>query len=774
MSRFNQNQSQQQGPYGGNNYQNQNQGQGWRNNQNQHNQNNQGYGWRNNQNNTQSNRTSETHSEKKLDLEQALAQMLTSHSAFMNETKANMQQQATQLNNQAAQLRSLEAQMGQMAKLLTERQPGSLPSNLEVNPRRDGNEHVKAVTLRSGKDLETKEKPSTTKEVEAENVIQHSQSDDTNKEQPQEKQSSETSIEAKASIPVPYPQRLKKHKLDKQFTKFMDVFKKLHINIPFADALEQMPSYVKFMKDILSQKRRLADFETVNLTEECSAILQRKLPHKLKDPGSFTIPCTIRNAIFERALCDLGASINLMPLSIFKRLGFGEARPTTVTLQLADRSLKHPRGIIEDVLVKVDKFIFPADFIVLDMEEDKEIPIILGRPFLATGRAMIDVQRGELKLRVQEEEVKFNVFEAVRHPAESDTCFMADIVETIVSSQSGFTDPLETSLVESESENLSDEAKEYVKWMDSFGHNKRKYFESLGEGAKPPVPSIEQPPKMEQKPLPSHLKYAYLGEESTLPVIISSSLTAMEEEKLLRVLRDHKQALGWSLADLKGIHPSMCMHRILLEDGHKPSVEAQRRLNPTMKEVVRKEVLKWLDTRVIYPISDSAWVSPVQVVPKKGGTTVIKTENNILLPSRTVTGWRICIDYRKLNKATRKDHFPLPFLDQMLDRLAGYEYYCFLDGYSGYNQIAIAPEDQEKTTFTCPYGTFAFRRMPFGLCNAPGTFQRCMMAIFSDMVEKTIEIFMDDFSVMGNSFDNCLENLRAVLARCEETNLVLN
>ena len=692
----------------------------------------------------------------------------------MNETKVNMQQQATQLNNQAAQLRSLEAQMGQMANLLTERQQGSLPSNSEVNPRRDENEHVKAVTLRSGKDLETKEKPSVTEEVEAEKVIQPSERDDTNKEQLKEKQSEENITEAKASIPVPYPQRLKKHKLDKQFTKFMDVFKKLHINIPFADALEQMPSYVKFMKDILSQKRRLADFEIVNLTEECSAILQRKLTQKLKDPGSFTIPCTIGNAIFERALCDLGASINLMPLSIFKRLGLGEARPTTVTLQLADISLKHPRGIIEDVLVKVDKFIFPVDFIVLDMEEDKEIPIILGRPFLATGRAMIDVQRGELKLRVQEEEVKFNVFEAVRHPAESDTCFMAEIVEAIVSSQSGLTDPLETSLVENESENLSEEAEEYVKWMDYFGQNRRKYFESLGEGVKTSVPSIEQPPKMEQKPLPSHLKYAYLGVESTLPVIISSSLTAMEEEKLLRVLRDHKQALGWSLADLKGIRPSMCMHRILLEDGHKPSVEAQRRLNPTMKEVVRKEVLKWLDTGVIYPISDSAWVSPVQVVPKKGGITVIRTENNILLPSRTVTGWRICIDYRKLNKATRKDHFPLPFLDQMLDRLAGHEYYCFLDGYSGYNQIAIAPDDQEKTTFTCPYGTFAFRRMPFGLCNAPGTFQRCMMAIFSDMVEKTIEIFMDDFSVMGNSFDNCLDNLRAVLARCEEINLVLN
>ena len=157
---------------------------------------------------------------------------------------------------------------------------------------------------------------------------------------------------------------------------------------------------------------------------------------------------------------------------------------------------------------------------------------------------------------------------------------------------------------------------------------------------------------MEQNPLPSHLKYAYLGAASTLPVIISTYLTEIEEDKLLRVLRDQKNALGWSLTDLKGIRPSMCMHRILLEDGHKPSVEAQRILNPTMKEVVRKEVLKWLNTEVIYPIFDSAWVSLVQVVPKKGRTIIIRTENNTLLPSRTVTEWRICIDYRKLNKAT--------------------------------------------------------------------------------------------------------------------------
>ena len=204
-----------------------------------------------------------------------------------------------------------------------------------------------------------------------------------------------------------------------------------------------------------------------------------------------------------------------MPLSIFRRLGLGEARPTTVTLQLADRSLKHPRGVIEDVLVKVDKFIFPADFIVLYMEEDKEIPIILGRPFLTTGRAMIDVQGGELKLRVQEDEVKFNVFKAVRHPAESDTCFIVETVEAIVSSQSGLIDPLEASLIQSDSEKLGEEAAEYVKWMDSFEPNRRKYYEPLGGNTQTSVPSVKQPPKMEQKPLPSHLRYAYLGNAST-------------------------------------------------------------------------------------------------------------------------------------------------------------------------------------------------------------------------------------------------------------------
>ncbi|GJY55852.1 reverse transcriptase domain-containing protein, partial [Tanacetum coccineum] len=158
----------------------------------------------------------------------------------------------------------------------------------------------------------------------------------------------------------------------------------------------------------------------------------------------------------------------------------------------------------------------------------------------------------------------------------------------------------------------------------------------------------------------------------------------------------------------------------------------------------------------------------------KGGMTVVTNDENELVPTRLVMGWRVCIDYRKLNEATQKDHFHLPFMDQMLERLAGNEYYCFLDGFSGYFQIPIDSKDQEKTTFTCPYGTFAYRRMPFGLCNAPGTFQRCMMAIFHDMIEKTMEVFVDDFSVFGNSFSTCLSNLEKMLKRCEDTNLALN
>jgi hypothetical protein len=190
-----------------------------------------------------------------------------------------------------------------------------------------------------------------------------------------------------------------------------------------------------------------------------------------------------------------------------------------------------------------------------------------------------------------------------------------------------------------------------------------------------------------------------------------------------------------------------------------------------MQVVVKKEVIKLLDVGIIYPVPHSEWVSPVHCVPKKGGLTMVKSE---LILQRIVTGWRMCIDYQKLNKATKKDHFPLPFIDEMLKRLANHAYVCFLDGYSGFMQIPIHPNDQHKTAFTCPYSTFAYRRRPFGLCNAPASFQRCMMAVFSEFIEEIVEVFMDDFFIYGKTFVDCLANLDKVLTRCAEVDLVLN
>nr|GFB03071.1 reverse transcriptase domain-containing protein [Tanacetum cinerariifolium] len=256
--------------------------------------------------------------------------------------------------------------------------------------------------------------------------------------------------------------------------------------------------------------------------------------------------------------------------------------------------------------------------------------------------------------------------------------------------------------------------------------NQKDYFPSVRRDLKVVEPknqsSDDEPLEVELKELPPHLEYAFLGENEKWPVIIAKDLNVNEKSALINVLKSRKKAIAWKLTDIRGIDPEFCSHKILLEEDFSPKVQCQRRVNPKIHDVIKKEVEKLLDAGLIYPISDSPWVSPVHCVPKKGAMTVIKNDKNELVPTRLVTGWRVCIDYRKLNEATRKDHFPLPFMDQMLERLTGNEYYCFLDGFSGYFQIPIDPKDQEKTKFTCPYGTFAYKCIPFGLCNAPGTF----------------------------------------------------
>nr|GEU51369.1 reverse transcriptase domain-containing protein [Tanacetum cinerariifolium] len=476
-----------------------------------------------------------------------------------------------------------------------------------------------------------------------------------------------------------------------------------------------------------------------------------------------------RNRMAEcLALADLGASINLMPFSVWKRLSFPDLTPTCMTLDLADRSISCPVRVAEDVYVKVGSFYFSADFVVVDFDADLRVPLILGRTFLKTRRALIDVFEGELTLRVGKEAITFNLDQTSRYSANySDmTAKRNDVIDMDCEEYSqeflGFSDTISSGnptlyydpIVSATSPTLT-----------PFGNSDFLLKEELKIcEAKSDKSSVDEPPAVELKVLPPHLEYAFLEGGDKLPVIIAKDLSVEEKTTLITVLKSYKRAIAWKLFDIKGINPEFCTHKILMEEDFEPTVQHQRRVNPKIHDVIKQEVIKLLEARLIYPIYDSPWVSPMHCVPKKGGFTVVENEDNELILAPLVTGWRVCIDYRKLNEATRKDHFPLPFMDHMLERLAGNQYYCFLNGFYGYFQIPIDPRDQEKTTFTCPYGTFAYRRMPFRLCNAPGTFQRCMMA-FHDMIEKTMEVFMDDFSVFGNSFQSCLSHLERMLKR---------
>ncbi|KAI5343195.1 hypothetical protein L3X38_011071 [Prunus dulcis] len=764
---------------------------GWRNHPN--------FSWRNTQN--QANPPSLQRPQQSSSLEDIVKQMAINQSNF---------QQTTQ-----AAISKLEVQLGQIATEISQREPGKWLSQTVINPK---NQEAKAVhVLRSGKIVDNKVVSDLSNDVvvvedededEEETTAMEGEQPKTSQSAPKAKSDSQepnpfqlhkrddkfvpSHLHQDRYIPpppyippIPFPGRLKKANQDKAFKEIYDILSKVNINLPLLDVVKQIPAYGKFIKHLMTHKLNFTPSEEVKLNKNVSAVLQRKLPPKLEDPGSFNIPINIGDKTVGRAMLDLGASINVMPYSVYQALGLEGIKKTSIRLELADHSIKYPRGIVEDILVQVNTLILPADFVVMDMEDnpyvDRVDPILLGRPFMATADTIIKVKDGTLSMTVLGETVEFKVFDALSQPSITlDTCFSIDVVDHEVSSkivQKKSNDALEAVLTQEEEDLFESEFQEVMAALEVFQPyppSFRPPLEPLASSSTKLEPSIITPPKLELKPLPNHLKYAYLGANETLPVIIAASLTSHEEDSLIEVLKEHKTALGWTIADIKGISPSMCMHRILMEEDSKPSRDAQRRLNPNMKEVVRAEVLKLLDVGIIYPISDSKWVSPVQVVPKKSGITVVKNEKNELVPTRTITGWRVCIDYRKLNTSTRKDHFPLPFIDQMLDRLSGHTYYCFLDGFSGYNQIPIAPEDQEKTTFTCPFGTFAYRRMPFGLCNAPATFQRCMMAIFSDMVERFMEVFMDDFSVFGSSFDDCLHHLSLVLTRCQETNLILN
>nr|GEV60960.1 reverse transcriptase domain-containing protein [Tanacetum cinerariifolium] len=447
------------------------------------------------------------------------------------------------------------------------------------------------------------------------------------------------------------------------------------------------------------------------------------------------------------ALADLGTSINLMPLSVWEGLSLPDVTPTCMTLELADRLVSKPIGITKDVSFKVRVFHFPADFVVVVFESDPRVPLILGRCFLKTNRALIDVHKVELTLPCEEysqEVLGFSNVTASGTPTPHNDPIVSATSPTLTPFGDSDFLPFEEADAFLGQEDDHDSSKINSFYYDPEGdillleailnsepspplHNQEQNLPSFKEELKAYEAqtvklSVDEPPEVKLKDLPHHLEYAFLEGDNKLPVIIAKELGSEEKFALIKVLKSYKRAIAWKLSDIQGINPEFCTHKILMEEDYKPAVQHQRRVNPKIYDVIKKEVEKLLDAGIIYPIFDSPWVGLVHCVPKKGGFTVVENEENELIPTRLVTGWWVCIDYRKLNEATRKDHFPLLFMDQMLERLAGNEYYCFLDGFFGYFQIPIDPRDQEKTTFTCPYGTIAYRRMPFGLCNAPGTF----------------------------------------------------
>nr|GEX89105.1 reverse transcriptase domain-containing protein [Tanacetum cinerariifolium] len=509
-----------------------------------------------------------------------------------------------------------------------------------------------------------------------------------------------------------------REKANNQIKKFYHIFQDTSFEISFADALILMPKFASTLKALIENKEKLSEMARTPLNEHCSAVLLKKLLEKLRNPGKFLIPCDFPRMDECLALEDLGTSINLMPLSMWKRLSLPEL---TLTY-----------------------------FVVVDFDADPRVPLFLRISFLKTGRALIDVFKGERTLRVGKEAITFNLDQNSRYSTNynENSINRIDFVEMSCEEYSQeilrFSDMITngnptpnydlivsttspTLTLFGNSDFLLEEVDAFLALEDDPTSPKvdQTYVDSEGDElkiceAKSDKSSIDEPPEVELKDLPPYLEYAFLEGNDKLPVIIVIYLSVEEKTALITVLKSHKRAIAWKLSEIKVLGLAL------------------------------------------------------YTVYKKGGFTVVENEENELSLTRLVTGWRVCIDYRKLNEATRKDHFPLPFMDQILERLAGNQYYCFLDGFLGCFQIPIDLKDQEKTTFTCLYGTFAYRRMPFGLCNAPVTFQRCMMAIFHDMIEKTIEVFMDEFLIFGNSFQSCLSHLEKMLKRCEDPNLFLN
>nr|GEV36081.1 reverse transcriptase domain-containing protein [Tanacetum cinerariifolium] len=596
---------------------------------------------------------------------------------------------------------------------------GTLLSNTVPNPKGE----MKAVTTRSGLSYEGPLIPTNSP---LEKVVERDTEETTEKEH-SNCQGSTAHIQPLVKL---------REKATNQMEKFFQIVHDLHFDISFADALLLMPKFASTIKSLLTNKDKLFELAKVPLNENCSAMLLKKLPKKLGYPDKFLIPC-------DFPVIDLS-----LP----------ELTPTRMTIELADISITRPKGVAEDVFVKVRKFHFPTDFVVVDFEADLRVPLILGRSFLRTGHALIDVYGEEITLRVNDESVTFNLNQTMRYSSTYDdnsvnrvdvidiACeeLVQDVLDfqynskssnpTLVSNPSiSKSESCKEPIVKSSSPTLTPfgESDFFLEEIEDFLNDEsipmgieNSFYDSEGDilylekllnedpFQLPPMDlkqaeetkaksSIKEPPELELKELLSHLEYDFLEESDKLPVIIARDLEYVEKEALIKVLKSHKRAIGWKISDVKGIDPRFCTHKILIEEDYTPAVQSQRRVNQKIHGMIKKEFIKLFDADMIYPISDSPWVSPIHCVPKKGGMTVVANENNELIPTRLVIGWRVCIDYRKLNDATRKDHFLLPFMDQILERLAGNEFYCFLDRFSGEGKMSQRDEMPQNAIQVC-------------------------------------------------------------------------
>ncbi|XP_052626791.1 uncharacterized protein LOC111917753 [Lactuca sativa] len=419
-----------------------------------------------------------------MSLEDIVKSLATSTQSFQQETKAS--------------IKNLEQQMAQLAQSVSKMEnQGKLPPQTEKNPKHN----ACAISLRSGKKYDGPKMP---EEEEEELVIEEPPKKDQKKEEMMEKKKPEEKEEK--ITPPPFPSRLSSNKKEREDSEIMAMFRKVEVNIPLLDAIKQ-----------------------------------KRMPPKCKDPGVFTVPCKLGNLYVPHAMLDLGASINVLPYSVYKSIGIGTLTKTGVIIQLADRSIVHPKGVLEDVLVQVNEIVFPADFYVLDIGDDdhpSSSSILLGRPFLKTARTKIDVYNGTLSMEFDGEVINFNIYE------EFDSNSVKEIAENF---------------------KLDEELLEIVESMEE-----KKKIRYDNSNVKLPIsdtkllPSVVRAPKLELKTLPDHLKYAYLGEEKTLPVIISNKLSIVEEDELVTLLKKYKKAIGWTIADIKGLSPSLCMHKILM------------------------------------------------------------------------------------------------------------------------------------------------------------------------------------------------------------------